>query len=96
MASLRLLDVSHNMLTKLPSSLGDLEQLRSLKVRSFPLLGPRKAHFAWLQYIISYAFAWVMHKGQPILLAPPRLSCGSLPVFICVAYAIGSAIFQRC
>jgi hypothetical protein len=35
MAALRLLDVSHNMLTKLPSSVGDLEQLRSLKV------GPR-------------------------------------------------------
>jgi hypothetical protein len=32
MASLRLLDVSHNMLTRLPSSTGDLEQLRSLKV----------------------------------------------------------------
>lgn len=32
LASLRLLDVSHNMLTKLPSSVGDLELLKSLKV----------------------------------------------------------------
>lgn len=34
MVSLRLLDVSHNMLTKLPSSVGDLDALRSLKVRA--------------------------------------------------------------
>jgi Leucine-rich repeat (LRR) protein len=34
MSSLRLLDVSHNMLVRLPSSVGDLEQLHSLKVQA--------------------------------------------------------------